>query len=127
MRKTIVSLLASIFLCALAGTTSVIAKQPAEQKPEKAVAGEKKAKATAAKPETIIGSVVMVVKEEKLLVLEGTGGVPYNFKVTPATQIKVGEKKGNFDDLAGLINKRASVKFVPVREGNLAQSIEIQP
>jgi len=68
----------------------------------------------------------MVVKEKKLLILKGPYGVPYNFKVTAATQIKIGEKKGSFDDLAGLINSGALVTFLPLHEGNIALSIEIR-
>jgi hypothetical protein len=49
----------------------------------------------------------------------------FGFKVTGATRIKVAGKKAKLDELASQTNKAASVKFLPTRSGNVAQSIEI--
>jgi hypothetical protein len=53
--------------------------------------------------------------------------VPYNFKVTGSTRIKVDGKKAKLDELAGQAHKSVTVKFLPVRAGNIAQSIEVGP
>jgi len=49
----------------------------------------------------------------------------FGFKVTGTTRIKVAGKKAKLDELASQTNKAASVKFLPTRSGNVAQSIEI--
>ena len=50
----------------------------------------------------------------------------YNFKVTATTKIKIGEKEAAFEDLSALTDKRASITFVPMREGNVAKKVEIE-
>ena len=74
--------------------------------------------------ETIRGSLVALVKEQRLIVLKGDGGVPYNFKVTSATKIQIGGKKAGFEDLDTMNNASVSVTFVPTRQGNVAREIQ---
>lgn len=128
MRKPLLVLLALLVLT-FVGSTSARAQEAA--KPEEAPAKEKaapaeKAKAEAAKPETISGTIQMVATDKKLVVLTSSSGTSYNFKVTGATRIKVAGKKAKLDELAAQANKSASVKFLPLRTGNLAQSIEVE-
>lgn len=117
MRKALLSILAVIVLAVFAA--AVVVAQEAAQKPEAA--------APAVKAETVSGTLAMVVTDKKLVVLTGTGGVPYNFKVTGSTRIKVDGKKAKLDELAGLGKRAVTVKFLPVRAGNIAQSIEVGP
>jgi hypothetical protein len=128
MRKPLLVLLALLVLT-FVGSSSARAQEAA--KPEEAPAKEKaapaeKAKAEAAKPETISGTIQMVATDQKLVVLTSSSGTSYNFKVTGATRIKVAGKKAKLDELAAQANKSASVKFLPLRTGNLAQSIEVE-
>ncbi len=130
MKKSMLSVMTAV-LFLFFGLTSVIAQEAekpageASEKAEKAVPGEKKAKVAAVKPETISGTISMVDKDKKLLVLVSSQGVPYNFKVTSATRIKIGDKKAMIDQLAEQINKQVSVKFLPLLAGNAAQSIDV--
>jgi hypothetical protein len=117
MKKALISLLALVLLVFAGGLWAVAQ--------EEAPAGEATEKAEVAKPETISGTISMVDTQKKLVVLAGSGGVPFNFKVTGATRIKVAGKRAKLADLAGQTNKSASVKFLPLRSGNLTQSIEV--
>jgi hypothetical protein len=104
------------------------ATKPASETTGKAVtAGGIKTAKAAAKPETINGTVLMVDTDKKLLVLTGSGGVLYDFKLTNATRIKIGGQKAKLDDLSSQANKQASVAFVPLRTGNMARSVEVSP
>jgi cyclopropane fatty-acyl-phospholipid synthase-like methyltransferase len=62
---------------------------------------------------------------ENSLYFAGLTGLGAKLMVTSATRIKVGGKKTKLDELASQMNKAASVKFLPTRSGNVAQSIEI--
>jgi len=114
MKKMLFTLLA-VFVLAFFGATLAVAQEAAPA--EKA--------APAVKAETISGTISMVLVEKKLVVLTGSGGVPYNFKVTAGTRIKVAGKKVKFAELAEQTNKPATIKFLPLRSGNAAQSIEV--
>jgi hypothetical protein len=129
MKKTLLSVL-TLTLFVFLGMTSLAAQEA--EKPEadtasKAAAGEKKAKADWSKPETLSGTIALVKSDDKLLVVTSSAGVPYDFKVTGATKIKIGDKKGKLDDLAGSTNKQASVAYLPTRTGNVARSIDVSP
>lgn len=75
--------------------------------------------------ETISGTITLVVPEKKLLVVTTAKGVPLNFVVSPATRIRAGQQKLKLEDLAGRLNQKVSVTFVPTRRGNLARSVEV--
>ena len=111
-----------IILPAVAQEAAPSKEQPAEEK----AAPAEKPKAEAVKPETISGTLQMVVADKKLVVLTDSSGIPFDFKVSGATRVKVGGKKAKLDDLAAQTSKSASVKFLPLRTGNVAQSIEVQ-
>lgn len=119
----------SILLLLFLGVISVVAQETekpaagASQEAEKS-APAPKAKA-AAKSETISGTVTTVSKENQLLILTSSNGIPYNFKLTRGTRIKVGGQKAKADDLAAQTGKQASVEFLPLRTGNMARSIEV--
>jgi hypothetical protein len=128
MRKMLLALLA---LLVLTFVGSSLARAQEAAKPEEAPAKEKAMKAEkpaaeAAKPETISGTLQMVATDKKLVVLTSSSGTSYDFKVTAGTRIKVAGKKAKLDELAAQANKTASVKFLPLRTGNVAQSIEVE-
>ncbi|HLW78850.1 MAG TPA: hypothetical protein VKU44_04540 [Terriglobia bacterium] len=86
---------------------------------------EQKVKYDTSKPETLSGTVALVKADDKLVIVTSAAGVPYDFKVTAATKIKIGDQKGKIDDLAGATNKQASVSYLPTRTGNIAKSIDV--
>jgi ABC-type amino acid transport substrate-binding protein len=126
MKKSLLLMLAGLVLSfvAVSSTLAQEAGKPEEAPAEKKAAAEKP-KAELAKAETISGTLQMVAADKKIVVLADSAGTPFDFKVTGATRIKVGGKKAKLDDLASETNKAASVKFLPTRSGNVAQSIEI--
>ena len=91
-------------------------------KPAKA---EKKVKYDTSKPETLSGTVSLVKADDKLVVVTSSAGIPFDFKVTAGTKIKIGDQKGKLDDLAGAANKQASVTYMATRTGNVAKSIDV--
>ncbi len=131
MKKSMLSILAvCLFVCMGAiGVAAQEAGKPSQaaEEAQPTAAPERKAKAAFGKAETISGTISIVDKDKKLVVLTGSGGVPYNFKITRSTRIQIAGKKAKLDDLAGQTNKQASVKFLPLRTGNAAQSVEVSP
>jgi hypothetical protein len=126
MKKLLFLILSGLVLTfvVFSSTLAQEATKPAEAPAEKKAAAEKP-KAEFAKAETISGTLQMVAADKKIVVLTDSAGTPFNFKVTGATRIKVAGKKAKLDELASQTNKAASVKFLPTRSGNVAQSIEI--
>ena len=123
MKKTLFLLVASLILI-YAGTLSALAQ---EAKTKEAAAAPEKPAMAAVKPETLAGTLQMVVVDKKLLVVAGSNGVPYDFTVTGATKITVGGKKAKLADLAGATGKSVSVKFLAEKKaGDIAQSVEVQ-
>lgn len=125
MKKTLLSVLV-LALFAFLGVASLAAQEaekPAAEAAPKAAAGEKKTPWS--KPETMSGTIAIVKGEDKLVIVTSSAGVPYDFKVTGSTKIKVGDKAGKLDDLAGATSKQATVAYLPTRTGNVAKSIEV--
>lgn len=126
MKKTLLSVLI-LALFAFLGVASLAAQEaekPAAEAAPKATTA-KKAMANWSKPETLSGSIVLVKADDKLVVVSSSAGIPYDFKVSGGTKIKVGDKAGKLDDLAGATGKQATVNYVPTRTGNVAKSIEV--
>jgi|SRR5579883_565469 hypothetical protein len=75
--------------------------------------------------ESISGSITMVQPDHRLLVVQDADGVPYDLTITPRTRIVNGGQKVTLDQLAGDQNKNVSVKFLPERRGDVAETIRI--
>jgi hypothetical protein len=121
MRKAILTLLIVGLFPRCAGMAATI-KEPVAPKANPAPTAPYK---TTGQVETIRGSLMALVREQRLIVLKGEGGVPYNFKVTPATKIEIGGKKAGFEELDTVVTSNISVTFVPMRQGNLARKIQV--
>lgn len=76
-------------------------------------------------PESLAGNIQMVIPEQKLLVVDGPNGVPYDLKVTPKTVIVVGDRRSTLEGLSAYVGKQVSVGFIPRRKGNFATRIEV--
>jgi len=126
MKKTMVSLLVLLTL-ALFGISTALAQEAEKGKEAPAKEEAAKPKAAAVKAETISGTITTVAADKKLVIVTGSSGIPFNFKVTGATRIKIGGQKAKLADLSGQTGKSASVKFLPEKKaGNIAQTIEVQ-
>ncbi|HEV2389062.1 MAG TPA: hypothetical protein VGS20_17615 [Candidatus Acidoferrales bacterium] len=101
-----------------AAASPAVAPAPAEAASQAAGAGFGVA-------ESITGKIQMVVADQSLVVVTGPNDVPYDLKITPKTVIVVGEKRGTIESLASQVGKTASVGFVPQRDGNYAERVEI--
>jgi hypothetical protein len=77
------------------------------------------------RPETLTGKITMVDPVKRLVVVKGASEVPFDMIVTPSTRIRSGDQKLKLSDLASQTKKDASVKFVPERRGDVAQSIRV--
>lgn len=75
--------------------------------------------------ESLAGTIEMVVPEQRLLVVTGPNGVPYDLIVGPKTVIVVGDKAGTLESLTAHVGMPVSVGFVPQRDGNHATRIEV--
>jgi len=76
-------------------------------------------------PEAVSGKITMVEPERKLVVVETSDGVPYDVVVTAKTRIKSGDQAVTLKDLTQDMNKTVTVRLVPERRGDVAQSIRI--
>jgi len=131
MKEKMLTLVA-VFAVVLFGAISGAAQdQPAAQDQSAATpatSSPKPAKhhAMAASTETLSGTLSVVDADKKLVVVNGSNGVPYNFVVSGGTKITVGGSKAKLADLSGNTNKQATVMFVAEKKrGNMAKSIEI--
>lgn len=77
--------------------------------------------------QTLSGTIMMVDASKKILVVKGSGGVPYNFVLSPSTRITAGKERLKIADLASRTDKQVTVRFLPTRRGNLARSVEVTP
>ena len=75
--------------------------------------------------ETLSGTVASVNADAATVVVTGSNGVPYNFKWTRRTMVKISNARAKTSELADQVNKQVSIKFVPKTNGNYAESIEI--
>lgn len=75
---------------------------------------------------TITGKIIDVYPAQHLVVVEGQGNVPFDVRVTRSTKIESGTRELRLDNLNSEINKNASVRIVPERSGDIAQSIQFK-
>jgi len=78
------------------------------------------------RPETIQGEISLIEVDQKLVIVEVSGGVPYDITVTPKTRIEINGISSTFDDLVGQTQKQATVTFVARPNGDVAQSISVR-
>ena len=74
-------------------------------------------------PETISGTIAMVDPAASLVVVQEADGVPFDLVITPRTRIESGGHPVPWKDLTGYRNKSVSVRFVPERSGDVAESV----
>lgn len=123
MTKT--SLLAAIGVASLLSfTMPVAAANQSKTLQNKTTEATNKRKAWP--PESISGSIILVDPAAKIVVVQDTGGTPFDLIVNIRTRIEEGGNKLTLKDLEGDTHKGASVRFIPERGGDVAHSIQVQ-
>ena len=102
----------------------------ANKKTTKAKASNKKpTKTTAVRsawpPETLSAKIATVDPDRKLVVLETPDQVTYDMVVNAKTRITSGNQALSLQSLTQDNNKTVSVRFIPERRGDVANSIQI--
>ena len=119
MKKNILIALAAAALvsipafCATAPTNSKVAKT------------SRKTTRAAWRPETLSGKISMVDPARRLVVIQDSNGVPFDMVVKRSTQIKSANGTLKLTDLNSDMNRDASIKFVPERRGDVAETIRV--
>ncbi len=76
------------------------------------------------KPETLNGT-ISIVKQHLEKVFLTSRKIPYDFKITKSTKIKIDGSKSNFSQVADQTHEQASVTFIARADGNFAMSITV--
>ncbi|MGC2173583.1 MAG: hypothetical protein WA623_19510 [Candidatus Sulfotelmatobacter sp.] len=109
-------------------TTNAMAARPSPSKStakSTAKASTSKMGLALASAENLSGTITVVDPAAKELTLVGSNGVPYDFKLTRKTQVDLSTSKIGMNELASETNKQATIHFVPMSDGNFAESIQI--
>jgi len=121
MKRLITSILAGA-VCALV----LVMTAAAADKPPAAVSDvHSTALRSAWPPENLSGTMVMANPKADFVVVKGPDGVPFDMTITPKTHIWSGDRKVSLENLEHYLNKQVSVRFVPERRGDVAESIRI--
>jgi len=111
--------------CALLLAIPVTAAQRPNAKTGKTMASAPASVRSVWPPETLAGKITLVDPAAKLMVVEGPGGVPFDMVVTSKTRIESGNRALKLQDLTQRTNQSVSVKFIPERRGDVAESIRV--
>ncbi|MGC2531887.1 MAG: hypothetical protein WA424_03005, partial [Candidatus Sulfotelmatobacter sp.] len=106
-------------------TTSMKAKPSATKTTARSMAKSSARETQLASAEDLSGTISMVDPTDKEVTLIGSNGVPYDFRVTTKTLVELSNNKIGADELTTEDHKQATVHFVPMSNGNLAQKIQI--
>lgn len=75
--------------------------------------------------ESLSGKIMLVDPNQKLMVIETPGGVPFDVIVTVNTRMELGDRATTLGNVTQDVNKTVTVRFVPERRGDVARSIRI--
>jgi hypothetical protein len=128
MKKVIYWLAIFLTIGLVAGPTAVAAQEQGEAG-AKAASKEKKVTAQTGRvlgeAEELSGTIQSVdVTASKVTVT--SAGVPYVFQLTKKTKIEINGQKGDLEALSKAVDQKASVRFVPRSDGNMADHIEVK-
>jgi hypothetical protein len=76
------------------------------------------------KPETLTGALNTVQLQKRMIVVTNPSGVPFDFKVAHA-EVEINGSSAKLGALSSETGKHVSVRFVPMRSGDVAQRISI--
>ncbi|HTW95158.1 MAG TPA: hypothetical protein VMB03_13685 [Bryobacteraceae bacterium] len=80
---------------------------------------------TAWPAETLSGTISMIDPALNTVVVQTSGGVPFDMVVTRNTRIESGNQTLTLQDLQQDTNRTVSVRFVPERRGDVARTIQL--
>lgn len=75
--------------------------------------------------ESLTGTIMSVDPQKRIMVLKDSSGVPFDMILSHSTRIKAGQRELKPGELASEVNKKATIKFVPERRGDIAESIQM--
>jgi|ERR1700674_3959015 len=96
-----------------------------------AKAASKQKKATA-QPSRVLGAAqelsgtIQSVDVTASKVTVTSAGIPYVFQLTKQTKIEINGEKGDLEALSKAVDQKASIRFVPRSDGNMADHIEVK-
>lgn len=125
MRKEILAALGTAVLTAILAIPAIAANQKPVTENQKATASITKAVPGAWPAESLAGTITGVDANKRIVIIKDSNGVPFDMVVNRSTRIKSGSSDLSLRDLASDVNKRASIRFVPERSGDMARSIQI--
>jgi hypothetical protein len=115
----------SLILCAVAAAFVVSPLVRAADQPASKTQAKTASSQALAKPETITGSIMMVDQKSNVVVVKDSRGTTFDIVVSKGTRLQAGGQPIHFKDLTTDTNKPVTVKFVPERSGDIAQSIKV--
>lgn len=125
MTKEILTTLGTVFCAALLAVPAVAASEKPATDTQKAAAKGAETVSVAWPAESLAGTIVAVDPAKRLVILKDAGGVPFDMVVSRSTRILSGNRELKLNDLTADANQKASVRFIPERRGDIAQSIRI--
>ncbi len=91
-----------------------------------AIAADQKAASIPWPAESISGTIVTVDPAKRLVIVKDASGVPFDMVASRSTRIMSGNRQLKLGDLtAAGANRKASVRFLPERGGDVARTIQI--
>jgi hypothetical protein len=111
-----------------AGSTALAAQGQGEAG---AKAASKQKKATA-QPSRVLGAAeelsgtIQSIDVTASKVTVTSAGIPYVFQLTKKTKIEINGEKGDLEALSKTVDQKASVRFVPRSDGNIADHVEVK-
>ena len=124
MKSIVTSMAAAAALVLLAGTPSQAANNTPVT-PAKKSAAKSAAVRSAWPAETLSGKIIAVEPNQRLVVVQGPDGVPFDMVTTSRTHIRSGDTAVSIGNLSQYENQHVMVRFIPERRGDVAESIRI--
>ncbi len=121
------SFFAAFLGAALFAGMSAVAAQKQPEKTKATSADKKTATQTGYKlgeSELFTGTIASVDTAASMITVTSRG-VPYVFRLTGKTQIRVNGSKANLEALSEHVGHNASIHFVPYSNGNFAEHFEV--
>jgi hypothetical protein len=115
----------TLILCAVAAVFVASPAVRAADQPTSKAPGKTASSQALGKAETLTGSIMMVDQKSNVVVVKDSRGTTFDIVVTKATRLRAGDQLIHFKDLTTDTTKPVTVKFVPERSGDIAQSIKV--
>ena len=128
MKRVIYWLVIFLTIELFAGSTGLAAQGQGEA----GAKGSSKQKKATGQPSYVLGAAeelsvtIQSVDVTASKVTVTSAGIPYVFQLTKKTKIEINGEKGDLEALSKAVDQKASIRFVPRSDGNLADHIEVK-